>query len=274
MGNSRQYWPRIRAFLQACDLSVPEEPEAPRRGIWRELLLILAPAWMKGAPPDTDDIGFPFGDVLGHVLRRMQILFMRRATLRKRAKQANIQLAIVAPPGGMRYLQHAQWRLPLLHTLQALEEAHVLDFFDQNGSFPVATYSADGLWFVVRHVSDWRKPRALLSEIPSHAGGWTEAAIWYERLEQLPYFVDLTFSGAPSAVLADARHASLLSGRLQQDETQVWVAEWLRPGRMPLTHEAYVAFLCGLARDWYTWQEPHSWSRRLKHFWLRRSGLG
>ncbi|RME09353.1 MAG: hypothetical protein D6802_12320 [Ardenticatenia bacterium] len=275
MGNSRRYWPHIRDFLQAHEVPAPNIPNAPRDGVWRELLIILAPAWLKGAPPDTADATSPLADVLGRVLRRMQALFTQHSTLHKRAEHADIQMALVAPPGGMRYLQQSQLRLPLLQTLHALEEAEFRDFFDNNGFFPIAPTAPDALWFVVRQVSDWRKPRAVVPVAPSHAGGWTEAALWYERIEQqVPYFVDITFSGAPSAVLADARHASLLSGRLQRDETGVWVAEWLRPARLPLTPALYTAFLSGLARDWYTWKTAHSWSHRLKQFWLHRSGLG
>lgn len=215
---------------------------------------LLGPLW--NAHPnllDTPEWSVPYAELVGTLLVRLMRL-TERCDVLARAETRDVLVPLLAPPGDVRELRQTQRRLPLTHTLTALESADALSILTISGYLPPDTPRTRSLSFVVRGMADWQRPQIDGAE-PQANTTWREPALWLEHELELPYFAELVFPGARSATLADEHRASLLSGRLRE-KGAVWVADWLRSGQYVVDRSGFRALLQGIAKDWKAWRKP------------------
>lgn len=238
---------QIDAFVDASGIDTTDS-------LLDEYYELLGPLW-EAHPNllDASEWSIPYAGLIGNLLMRLMRLTERYDVL-ARAHTRDVLVPLLAPPGDVRELRQSQCRLALPHTLAALESADALSVLTIAGYLPPEKPRTRSLCFVVRGMADWQRPQIDGAE-PQANTTWREPALWLEHELELPYFAELVFPGARSATLADEHRASLLSGRLREEET-IWVADWLRSGQYVVDRVGFSALLVGIVKDWKAWREP------------------
>lgn len=238
---------KIESFIASAGIN-------PSDSLLGEYHQLLGPLW--DAHPDlltVSEWSIPYSNLIGDVLNRL-MRYAERCNLLAGASTRDVLVPLLAPPGDVRELRQTQRRLTLPHTLAALESVDALSILTIAGYLPAETPRARSFFFVVRGMADWHRPQIDGAE-PQANRTWREPALWLEHELELPYFAELTFPGCRSATLADDHRASLLSGRLREEES-MWVADWLRSGQYVVDRAGFEAFLRGIANDWKAWRTP------------------
>lgn len=264
MSLEREAWSGIRAFLESCNVGVPPD-SVPLPGSWGHACFRwLVPLWQAHPRPlEAPEWSIPYAALIGDLLRRL----VEVAHPPLSGQPRDILVPLMAPPGTLRQLRQTQQNVPLPYTLAALDEANALEVLTLAGYLPPSRPRSRALFLSVRSVAEWQRPRAPGAE-PLPVVAWRDTALWLEVELELPYFVELTFPGAPMTPLADEHRAALLSGRLHPCSDGSWEADWLRVGQYVIERAGFVALLRGLVTDWYAW---HCRARgsRVRQWWTR-----